>query len=390
MSNVLSAYNPIFYAQEGLQALEKALGMASRVYRRLDTDKGRQPGDTITIRRPATFAAVSAPGTAQDLQAGSVDVKLDQWKEVKFALRDDELTYSGDRIVAEHIEPAAYAMADAIDQSLCARYIDIPWYVDFSSPAVVTDLTGARKALFDNKVPMNDLHFMIDGQRESELLALQAFSQFQGAGQAGVDTQTRGTLGVKYGMEFYANQNVPAHTSATVADLAGAVNNAGGYAAGATSMAVDGFTASAAFKAGDIVKVTGHTQQYVIAADVTLDGTGAGTITIAGSSSVQGGGLESAVVDNQVVTVVLSGGSGATKNQNLLFHRNAIALAMAPLSEMGNGRGAEIFTASDPITGLSLRARLFYDGDASKLYVSLDALWGVKTLNANMAVRARG
>jgi hypothetical protein len=385
VSNTLSAYNPIFYATEALIALEKALGMAGRVYRRLDADKGRQPGDTITIRRPAVFTAVDAPTSAANLVADSVNVTLNKWKEVKFGLTDAELTYAGDRIVSEHIRPAAYALADAIDQSLCALYKDVPWYSTWTSTATVADVLTARQRLFDNHVPMNDLHFMIDGKREAELLALSAFSQWQGDGAAGVSTQMTGSLGVKYGLEIFANQNVARADSATIADLAGAINQGTtptGYAAGSTSIAIDGVTSGAAFEAGDIVVITGHTQQYVLTADVTFT-TGAGTLTIFP-------GLEAFTEDNTVVTVVLSGGSGATKSQSLAFNRNAFALAMAPLSEMGNGRGAEIFTATDPVTGLAVRARLFYDGTNSKLFVSLDALWGVKTLNPNLATRVFG
>ena len=60
---------------------------------------------------------------------------------------------------------------------------------------------------------------------------------------------------------------------------------------------------------------------------------------------------------------------------------------MAPLTEMGNGLGARIATVTDPVSGLSLRSRLFYDGDTSKVFVSIDALWGIKTLDPNLACR---
>jgi hypothetical protein len=392
VSNTLSAYNPIFYASEALIALEKALGMANRVYRKLDQDKGREPGDTITIRRPSVFTALNAPTTAQDLTAGSASVLLNKWKEVKFGLTDQELTYTGERIVAEHIRPAAYALADAIDQSLCALWSQVPWISNtWTSTSTVADILTARQKLFDNAVPMNDLHFMVDGKREAELLGLTAFSQFQGSGPLGAETQITGSLGTRYGIEFFANQNVASKTSATVADLAGSINNGPGYVAGTKSILVTGFAAAAVLTAGDVVVITGHTQQYVLTAGVTLDGSGAGTLAIDSfNPGVQGGGLESAVINTQVVTITLSGGSGATKFQTLAFNRNAFALAMAPLSMMGNGRGAEIFVAQDPITGLSVRARLFYDGNNSKMFVSLDALWGVLTLNGNLATRVLG
>lgn len=392
MANTLSSYNPTFFANEALIQLEKALGMAARVFRGYDDQNtSRQAGSVIDIRIPSSFTAASAPSSAQDITANNTQITLDQWKEVKFSLTDKELSYTGERIIQEHIRPAAFAIADDIDQAIAGLVDDIPWYTDLSSPAAVADVTAARKILFDNKVPLGDpsmLHLMLDGQAEKEFLDLQAFSQFQGAGQAGADAQMRGSLGQRYGFEIFANQNTPSRTSNTVADVAGAINNGAGYAAGVTSIAVDGMATSGAFKKGDIVTITGHTQQYVLTADVTMS-SGAGTLSIFGSPFVQQGGLESAVVDDQVVTIVLAGGSGATKVQNMAFHNNFGALAMARLPDFMDGEGVRVFSTLDPVTGLGIRARTWADGDNSKYNVALDVLYGVKTLDGNKAVRLR-
>jgi len=378
VSNTLSAYDPIFYAQEALGLLEKSLGMASRVHRGYEKSP-QEPGSTITIRKPSTFTAQNAPGSAADVTAESVSISLDQWKEVRFALSDKELAYTTERIIDEHIRPAAYALADQIDQSLVGLYDDIPWYADFSAPAAAGDITSVRKIMFDNKVPMTPgmLHFMVDGQIEKELLDISAFSQHQGAGEAGVDTQRRGFLGQKYGYEFFANQNVPSHVSGVSADAAGAVDLVAGYDIGDTTVHIDGVTDGGTAVVGDIITFTGDTQQYVITAAVTFSG-GEGDVAISPP-------LKAALVNDQVATITL----GGTQDQCLAFHRNAFALAMAPLPETGDGIGAQITTINDPVTGLSIRARLYYDGDNSKVVVVLDCLYGMKTLDQNMAVRAR-
>lgn len=394
MANTLSSYNPIFYAQEAQTALEKALGMAGRVYRGYDdANTSRTRGQVIDITVPGSFTAQDAPSTAQDITASNLQISLDYHKEVKFALTDKELTYSSERIINDHIRPAAYALADKIDQELCALYKRVPWYFDWSAPAVVGDITSARKILFDNKVPLDDeanLHFMVSGAIEKELLDITAFTQNQGSGDAGIQAQLRGFIGRRYGLGFFANQNAPSITSATVADLAGAVNNGAGYAAGIKTINIDGLSASAALVAGDIMIVTGHTQQYVLTADSTLDGTGAGSVTFEGSPNVSQGGLEAAVVDNQVVTIVKAGGSGATKVNSIAFHTNAFALAMAKLPDFYDGQGVRVFaTPVDPTSRLSVRARTWVDPNNSKFYVALDALFGVKCLDGNKAVRGR-
>lgn len=372
MSNILSVYDPLFYAQEALIQLEKALGMAGRVHRGYEKSP-QQKGSVISISRPSTFTALAAPQTAQDINASEVQIVLDQWYEVKFKLTDKEVTYTTQKIVDDHIRPAAYAIADKIDSQLCALYKDIPWSNTNGSPLAVADMTANRRILNTNNAPLDMRHMMLSPTQEEEALNLSAFSQHQGAGDTGVMTQMRGTLGMKYGYEVFMNQNVQTHTTGVSADATGALTAAG--TKGDTAISFDSVTSGGTFKKGDSFVIAGNAQRYVFTADFTATG-GAKADAPIFPPLVQD-------YDNlAVVTITLLSGE-----QGMGFHRNAFALAMAPLSEMGNGRGAQISTVTDPITGLSLRARLFYDGDISTNFVSIDALWGVKTLDANLACR---
>lgn len=372
MPNVLSVYDPLFYAQEALIQLEKALGMAGRVHRGYDKSP-QQKGSVISIARPSTFTAKAAPDTAQDINAGEVQIALDQWWEVKFGLTDKEITFTTEKIINDHIRPAAYAIADKIDTQLCALYKDIPWSNTNGSPLVVADITANRRILNTNAAPTDDRHLMLSPTQEEEALNLSAFSQWQGAGAAGVETQMRGSLGMKYGYEVFMNQNVPSHTTGVSADATGALT--ADATKGDTTISFDSVTSGGTFKKGDSFILAGNTQRYVFTEDFTATG-GAATGVGIFPPLVQDYG------STTVITITLLGGE-----QGMGFHRNAFALAMAPLSEIGNNLGARIATVSDPITNLSLRSRLFYEGNNSKVFVSLDALWGVKTLDANLACR---
>lgn len=383
MSNTLGNYDPTFYANEGLIQLEKALGLAGRVHRGYDKTP-QQRGGTISIKRPSDFSATSVNtstgGTTQDIDVGTESISLNNWYEVKFALTDKELTFTGEQIIQDHIRPAAYALADKIDQTLVALWYNVPWVSAISSTPAVSDLTAARKILFTNKAPMYDqnLHMMVSGSLEAGLLNLSAFTQHQGAGLEGVDAQMRGTLGRKYGFEIFANQNVDSYTCGGAADVAGSLTTSAD--AGDSTISFAGVTASAAFKKGDTFVLAGNTQRYVLTANATA--TSNGTVTSAAFSPSLVADVDSAAV----VTFSLPS-TGATKIQNLAFHRNAFALAMAPLSEIGRELGAKVATQVDPVTGLALRSRIFYDPDKSTVKVALDALWGVKTLDPNLAVR---
>ena len=381
MSNTLGKYDPIFYAQEALILLEKALGLAGRIHRGYDEErKSFAKGQTISIRKPSTFTAASAPSSAADLDTEYVDITLDQWKEVKFALTDKELAYTGERIIQDHIRPAAYALADNIDQALASLYAYVPWYYDLSGTPLVGDVTGPRKVLFDINAPVHDagnMHYMMDGTLSHALMGLAAFSQYQGAGDAGVETQQRGTLGFKYGMECFANQNTPSHAAGALADGAGAIL-AGGFSKGATTITIDDLTDTQDVNAGDSFVIVGNTQRYVFTEDKTV-----------ASNALTSIGIYPALVADAVAEAVVTIRVD-THVANLAFHSNFAALAMAPLSEMGNQLGAKIATITDPITGLSLRSRLYYVGNSSEVHVALDVLYGFKILDGNLACRACG
>jgi len=380
MANTLGVYNPQFYANEALLQLEKALGMAGRVHLGFDEERRSfGKGDVINIRKPSTFIVQDAPSTAQDVTTETVQLTLDKWKEVKFKLTDRELAFTGNRIITDHIRPAAYAIADFVDQTLAAHYTDVPWFADLGGTVSTSDITAVRKVMFDNAAPIQDIgrmHYMIDGALEQGFLDLTAFSQHQGAGDTGVSTQMRGTLGTKFGIETYANQNTPSHVKGTASVTALLTN--GTPAVGATSMSLDAVSVTGTLVAGDTFVIAGNTQRYAVTATATASGNAFASVSFTPA-------LVAAPGDGAAVTVSLD-----NHVANLMHHRNAFAIAMAPLSTLGSELGAKIAIAQDPITGLAIRSRMYYVGDSSEVHVALDILFGTKTLDPNLACRGRG
>ncbi len=373
MANALGNYDPIFYASESLIWLKKALGMAGRVHRGYDKAPNEK-GSVISIRRPHVRTAAAMPiSSGVDLTPDTVTITLDQWYGDLLGLTDKELSATKEQVIQEHIQPMANAVADKIDQTLAVLYRDVPWYVTNTSPCAVADITALQRVMFGNQVPEDEgqRHLMLSGVQREEFLNLAAFAQSSGAGTAGEQTQMRGSLGIKYGFETFANQNVQTHTAGVCADVAGAL--VGDHAKGVTTLVFDAVSAAGTLKAGDTLVITGNTQRYAVTADATATGGGEITVTITPP-------LVAIALDNAVVTAVLVSGE-----QGLAFHRGAFALAMGVLPD--NIPGASVFTAVDPVTGLSIRARHFYVGLEAKQYIGVDALWGVKTLNPNLACR---
>jgi hypothetical protein len=398
MSNNIDPYNPIFYAQEGLMVLEQALGMASRVYMGYDAErKSANRGDTIQIPKPGTFStSAGGSATTADLTPSSIDLVVDTWRQVKFGLTDKELAFTSEKIIRDHISPAVYALALYIETTLTELYKDIPWSYNASSTPAAADIINTRKILRDNAGNLVDtdmVHFGIDSTMEAAFLAQEIFHAARITGE-GMNEQAlmNGSLGTRFGAEHFVQQTLASHTSGTAisnkADVAGTLN--GGHSKGATTLTVQAFFVDSSsgkvdetLVAGDSLVIAGNTQRYAVTANATLAG-GAASLTITPP-------LVQDYTTGSVVTLesVDSTNFADAYYVNMMFHRNAFAMAMAPLPDLGNNAGAKMAVVTDPRTGLSMRSRLGYDDDLATVKVTLDILYGVKTLDPNLAVICR-
>jgi len=392
MDNYTDPYNPTFYAQEGLIILEEALGMAGRVYRGFDNERRSvNKGETIQIRKPGTFSTQpGGTGTPSDINSQYITISVDKWREVKFGLTDQELAYTGPDIINEHIAPAVYAIADYIEEQLTDEYKNVPWSHDMESTISAADIIDTRKVLRDNAgalVQRGDLlHFAIDSYLESKFLNLDIFHQAATTGE-GVNRGAilNGSLGTRFGVEHFVQQTLADHTGGSVltgTDQAGTCSAT--VAIRATSVAVTGLTGDKTLKAGDSFVIAGNSQRYSITADAAVTSEGTATLFFYPQAVQE-------YNENSVITFEDASESNFADryHSNIMFHRNAFAIALAPLPEIGNEAGARMSTIVDPRTKLSMRARVAYDDTKAKVLVTLDVLFGVKTIEPNLAVIAR-
>lgn len=398
MANSLTGYNLTYFANMALITLEQALGFTARVYRGYSPN-AQQKGQTITIPVPSTFTAANAPSSVADLSTSGVSITLDQWKEVKFALPDDEQHFTHETIMQDHIRPAIYALALNIDSNLAAQYSKIPWAADLDETSDATKIASileAQRILRSNGTPF-DPGMIHCGLSYTDAALLKASEFMYSADKVGGGTEVllrpmRNSIATRFGTEFFEDGQINTHTSGTVisagTDVVGAAN--GAVAVDATSFAVDGLSLAETIVAGDSFVFAGHSQRYTATATTTLS-SGAGTVSFYPA-------LKSAVADNEVVT--FEDGSGAAVHAdsyraNMMFHRNAFALATAPLSsgagsQQARAQGIEVEQVSSPESNLSLRARMWYDPDNSRNIMAFDVLYGYQVLDPNLAVLFRG
>lgn len=161
MSNTF--LTPDMIAREALATLYEETVMAQLVHRDYSADFGGAQGDTVTIRKPATFTANEferASGiTIQDATEGSVAVTLDTLLDVSFAVTSEDLTLEITQFGEQLLNPAMEAHAQAIDDKILTLRDDITAEVGagasdhtWDEPEVLID---ARKTLNTAKVPMS-------------------------------------------------------------------------------------------------------------------------------------------------------------------------------------------------------------------------------------------
>jgi len=388
MANFTDPYNPIFYAQEALLILEDALGMTQRIHRGYDKErKSANKGDTIQIYKPGTFSTqAGGTGTAMDLNPTYIQMTLDSWREVKFGLTDQELAYTTDKIISDHISPAVYAIAHYIESQLTGLYKFVPWSYDVDTTPTAQDIIDARKILRDNCGNLVDtdlIHFAVDSWLEAKFLGLDLFHSAAVADTDSRVSRMKGHLGVRFGVEHFVQQTLSSHTSGTVVsaetDVLGALAAAGSERD--TTINVDDFSLVETFVAGDSIVIAGNTQRYSITDDITLSAGAHAAVPIYPAL------VQDYVIDSVVSAETISAANFADEyNYSLMFHRNAFAFAMAPLPNIGDGAGARMSVVTDPRTGLSIRSRVAYDDANAKVLVTLDVLFGVKCLDPNLAL----
>lgn len=377
MANTL--LTPSMIAREALATLYNKTVMLPLVHRDFNTDNAKL-GDTVTVRKPATFTAneFSSSISVQDAAESSVAVVLDKHLDVSFAVTAKDLALKVSDFQAQFLNPAMEAIAQKVDKMLLALYADVynTSGTAGTTPSGVSDITVPGRTLDLNSVPPSDRYLALDPYAKDKFLQISGFFDATSAADNG-DAVKNAILGRKFGFETLLANNIAAHDNGTIAHTGTFAVN-GAVAAGATTMAVDGSTTlTGIWKKGSVFTVASVTGSFVVTED-TAAASGNAIATVKFSPAAPTGGF----ADNAVVTRV------ANHTPNLAFHRTALGFVTRPLElPMGIGAGqAEIVQYG----GLGLRLVSSYDISAKKDVISIDLLCGAKTLDAARAVRVLG
>ncbi|MDH6282809.1 P22 phage major capsid protein family protein [Prescottella agglutinans] len=209
---------PSVIAKQTLMNLYENLCMVPLVHTDVSQEwTGKKIGSTVTIRKPATFTAQNfdraAPNiTIQNATETGIDVKLDQHKDVSFAVTAEDLTLRIEDFEEQFLAPAAEALAQAVDRAIIARKADITQIAGGAVPAGFEwtkpeALIEADRLLNIKNVPNSRRHSVIGPTTRANWLNSPLVKQVDQSGAT--DALREGSLGTKlFGFDTYMTQNI--------------------------------------------------------------------------------------------------------------------------------------------------------------------------------------
>jgi hypothetical protein len=402
--------SPSLIAKEALVHLDNELVMAKKVYRGYEDEfsknvNGYTPGETISIKRPMDFTVRDgATASVQDVTEGKFSLTVDKQKGIDFSFTSKELTLNIKELGERVIKPAMVQLANQVDSDLLALYKDVPSWVGTPGQVVnsYADFAKAPERM-DELANPGERAACLSPADHWGLLGSQTSLYIQDAAKS---AYRKGSLGEIGGVDTYMSQNIPTHTVGAHGGTP-LVNGASQNVTYATSkdtdtqsLITDGWTASAAIlKAGDVFTIANvyavnpvtkatlpFLKQFVVTDNVSADGTGNATLTIAPAIISSGAfqTVSAAPADNAAITVVGTASTGY--RQNLVFCRNAFALVVVP---MVKPPGA-VDVGRESYKGVNVRVIPYYTGSSDVSSYRLDILYGVKTVDKRLAHRLSG
>lgn len=325
---------------------------------------------------------------------------------------DQDLTLTVDRFGERYVESSVACIANAVDGDLCDTYKDIPNHYGAAGTTPTTMLTYAQAGveLANNGVPAGPamLSMVVDPNMQANALGFNG-NLFNPAADVSQQYKT-GKMGVAVGFKWSMDQNIARHTVGLCGSSTPLVNGAN---QSGNSIITDGWANSTqVLNRGDVVSFsgsnavnpisyrdTGRKRNFLVTADVTSDGSGNATISIApdlnADTTSEFQTVTAMPADNAPVYVFGVTGSTALNNisgistaQALAFHKDYATIAIVKQELPGGMEWSEF--AANPKAGLWIRLVRGYLMQSNEKGTRLEVLGGIKTLRPELCCRVSG
>jgi len=309
-----------------------------------------------------------------------------------------------------YITPAMISLANQIDRDVLALYKDVWNWVGTPGQTInsFADLSKAPQRLDELAVPADTRNTVLAPADAWGMISnLTGLGLSDAAKSPQAQAYREAMLGRIAKMETYQDQNVQRHTVGAHGGtpLVDGASQTSAYSSVLTdynqSLVTDGWTASAALKAGDVFTIDGvfavnpvskdtldFLQQFVLVSDVTANATTTLDTTLTISPPIITSGpyqtVSGAAADGATITYL--GTASTAYPQNMAFHPNAFALVTVPLVMPDSA----MWKARETYDGFSIRLLKWWDGKNDYEAIRADVLYGTKTIYPELATRVSG
>ena len=390
--------------RKSLELLENNLVITRNVNRQYDDSfavEGAKIGSTLRIRLPdRALVTDGAALQAQDDNEQYTTLTVSSQKHIGINFTSAELTMQLDDFAERVLKPRISQLASTVDADVanCFKQIGNSVGTPGSAPASALVLLQAQQKLNENAATMSPRYATVNPAANAALVnGLSGFFNPQDVISRQFKNGMMGEQVLGYD-EVNMSQSIKSFTCGS-RTATGGTTSAAVTSEGATTITITGAGNAGTIKTGDVFTIadcyavnpqtretTGSLFQFVALADVTLNSSGAGSITVA---PIYSAGQALANVDSlpgNSKAVVFVGAASGQYAQNLVYHRDAIAFATADLLLP---QGVDM--ASRQVhNGISLRIVRQYDINNDRMPCRVDVLYGYNTIRPQMGCRMWG
>jgi hypothetical protein len=390
--------------RKALEILENNLVLTRNVNRQYDDSfavEGAKIGSTLRIRLPdRALVTDGAALQVQDDNEQFTTLTVANQKHIGVNFTTAELTMQLDDFAERVLKPRISQLASSIDADVANAFQTIGNSVGTpgTTPGTSAVLLAAQQKLNENAAVMSPRYAtvnpaanagLVEGMKglfnPTDTISKQFKNGLMGTGVLGFE-------------EINMSQSIKQFTTGT-RNATGGSTSAAVTAEGATSIAITGAGAGLTVRAGDVFTIngcfavnpqtresTGSLFQFVALTNVTLGGSGEGTLTVAPIYSAGHALATVSTLPASGQAVVFVGAGGQQYAQNLVYHKDAITFATADLLLP---QGVDM--ASRQVhNGISLRVVRQYDINNDRMPCRIDVLYGYSTIRPQMACRLWG
>jgi hypothetical protein len=402
MSNSILTIDMI--TRKALEILENNLVLTRNVNRQYDDSfavEGAKIGSTLRIRLPdRALVTDGAALQVQDDNEQFTTLTVASQKHIGVNFTTAELTMQLDDFADRVLKPRISQLAASIDADVANAFQTIGNSVGTpgTTPSTSAVLLAAQQKLNENAAVMSPRYAtvnpaanagLVEGMKglfnPTDTISKQFKNGLMGTGVLGFD-------------EINMSQSIKQFTTGTRNAATGSTS-AAVTTEGATTIAITGAGNNLTVRAGDVFTVngcfavnpqtresTGSLFQFVALSNVSLGGSGEGTITVAPIYSANHALATVTSLPANSQAVVFVGAGNTQYAQNLVYHKDAITFATADLLLP---QGVDM--ASRQVhNGISLRVVRQYDINNDRMPCRIDVLYGYSTIRPQMACRLWG